>query len=97
MKKYTEPLFKNYPKKGVGDRFHYVKYPVMERGCWYAANVLLPDGYFIPVNATPHRTEQECRTACDLHNRFHWWTEDDVNKIVNESMSNSAKKQTEKA
>jgi hypothetical protein len=80
-----------------GHRKHYVQYPVQKlNGKWVGADVLLPSGY-ISVEDNPIKgefdTSEQCQKACDLHNSFNGWTQDEANSIISESMSNSLKEQ----
>ena len=77
-----------YPKID-GHRKHYVRYPVQGKdGLWYAADVD-ESGYFNPEEDPTKRgteSEADCRKWCDVHNKFHGWSEAEVNAIVSRSM-----------
>lgn len=84
-----EQLLNNYPQKGRANELVYVRHPVFKKGSWYAANVLMPTGYFIPPTAVAFNNEQACQKGCDLHNKFHWWSKAEANMIITESVSNA--------
>jgi hypothetical protein len=88
-----EDVLKNYPKVD-GHIKNYVVYPEINKNKkWYAANVYLA-GWGTPVGGyegfNNHKqefdTEEKCQKACDIHNRYHGWTPDQVDQIVHASM-----------
>lgn len=79
-------------------RKHYVRYPIqVMRGVKDLIGTNLPVGKFVAVDVLQKGyqhllcpvifdTEEECQKACDIHNKYHGWSKDDVNEIVGISM-----------
>jgi len=80
---------REYPIKDEHRR-HYVLYPIVKGEKWRAGDVMLnPGGYRNPFDnpaKVEFDTEEECQKACDIHNSFHGWDENDVEEIICESM-----------
>lgn len=81
-----------------GNRTHYVRLPIqvkerhlqdypikLEVGKWIAVNVALK-GYIPLIAPMAFDTEEECQLACDIHNSYHKFTEDQIREVITESM-----------
>lgn len=78
------------PIKDSRGQFHYIKYPVQrDNKKWVAADVV-EDGYVDNgFTLIEFDSEKECKKACDIHNRYHGWSERDVFVYVYNSMNRS--------
>lgn len=92
---------KNYPIIDE-DREHCVRYPVqvtekdfkknhslksyVDIGDWVVVDVV-EDGYRHLLAPIPFKKKEDAQRAADCHNRFHGWSDEDVAKIINWSMS----------
>lgn len=84
---------RNYPIED-GHRKHYAKHPCPDNeGKWYAAEIHMPEhgkkkgGYGVlqPWHVR-FNTEQKCQKACNIHNEYHGWDDDDVVRLISISM-----------
>ena len=85
MAKKTKPKPENYPLEERG-QFYYVKHPVKNKnGKWIGVNVI-EGGYQDSPLYCEIDSEENCQKACDVHNRYHGFSEEYVKAIVNWSM-----------
>lgn len=87
-----KPSLEDYPIIEKGEdkpRAYYVKYPLEYNGKWICVDVTLTNGYFIRPNAIKFDTEEEAEVACNVHNEFHGFDKEFVDKVVSISMKNS--------
>lgn len=57
-------------------------------GEWVAVDVHLTGGYTISPAIISQKNEAACKQACDIHNKYHGWSTEDVNAIIHISMGN---------
>lgn len=89
----TTQLIENYPKID-GHRKHFVKHPVQtEDGKWYGAKVFIPEeggnmgsySKWLPGDNL-FDNEEECQQACDIHNKWCGWDDEEIEFIISKSM-----------
>ena len=72
--------------KEIIRKYKKLKIDYMQVGKWICVDVLATGGYELVLGANPRDTEAECQAGCDMHNRFHGWTPEEVTEIVGTSM-----------
>lgn len=74
-----------YEKKDHRGNLVYPMYPVQEEEN-IIAGYIIGNGY-VPVSPETYGTEKECRKACDIHNSYHGWTQEEVESIFCKSIT----------
>lgn len=80
-----------YPKID-GHRRHYIHYPVQNKhGKWESVDVYIDGkgGHSRLLNEvrTKFDNREDCMKGCEIHNRYHGWSDELVVDVVNISMS----------
>lgn len=57
-------------------------------GQWIAADIVF-DGYSIPHTERGYDKEEECQKACDAHNMFCGWSQNQAIQIIDQALKNA--------
>lgn len=68
--------------------FKYNNKPYYVQGKYIAVNVF-QNGYQYPFAPALYDSEEACLKACEIHNNYHGWTNEEWESIVQISMNNS--------